>query len=376
MTTTTHPQVGSVNEHPLYVAFELGLRSWTVAMTSGLGVQPWVQTLAPGDWDGLERLLTKAKRRLALPAMAAVVSCYEAGRDGFWIHRALAQRGIANRVVDSASIEVDRRARRTKTDRIDACKLVIMLVRVCLGDRRAWRTVRVPTVAEEAARQVSRDRSGIVEDRTRVINQLRGWLATWGTTLPARRGAGWWTTVRAWDGTPLPAPVQTRLARASARLALIEGQIAELDAAQTAAVRQAPADSAVGRLRRLKGVGVTSISTLLEEGLLWRAFTNRRQVGGMLGFAPTRYDSGTLIRDGGISRAGNPRLQSTAIQLAWSWVRCQPASALTRWYQARFGVGRRARRIGIVAVARKLLIALWRCATTGVVPDGALVIAR
>ena len=376
MTATTHPQSSSVGEVAMYVAFELGTRSWTVAVTSGLGVEPWVQQLPAGDWAALDRILTKARARLSVPLAAPVVSCYEAGRDGFWIHRALVARGVRNQVIDSASIEVDRRARRTKTDRIDARKLVILLVRVCLGDRRACRTVRVPTVAAEAARQVSRDRSGLVEDRTRVINQMRGWLATWGAPWPARRQGAWWTTVRDWTGAAVPATVQDRLARASGRLALLEQQIAELEAIQQTAVRTAPAASAAGRLRRLKGVGVTGIATLLQEGLVWRAFTNRRQVGAMLGFTPTRYDSGTLHRDTGISGAGNPRLQCTTVQLAWSWLRCQPSSALARWYHARFGVGRRARRIGIVALARKLLIALWRCATAGVIPDGAIVLAR
>jgi len=376
MTATTHPQSSSVNEGPLYVALELGLRSWTVAMTPGLGLEPWVRTLAPGDWTAWDRLTTAARARFRLAPTAPVRSCYEAGRDGFWIHRALERLGVDNLVVDSASIEVNRRARRMKTDHIDACKLVVLLVRVALGDTKAWRTVRVPAVADEAARQVSRDRSDLVGDRTRVINQMRGWLATWGTTLPAKRDGAWWDGLRDWSGAPLPETVQQRLARAAARLALVDEQIAALNAEQAEAIEPAAADTPVGRLCRLKGVGVTSIATLIQEGLLWRDFANRRQVGAMLGFTPTRYDSGTVQRDTGISRAGSPRLQSTMVQLAWSWLRCQPESALARWYHARFGTGRRARRIGIVALARKLFIALWRCATTGVVPTGAQVKAE
>jgi transposase len=178
--------------------------------------------------------------------------------------------------------------------------------------------------------------------------------------------------VRDWQGAALPAEVQARLARAADRLQAIETQIAELDAHQAATIRNAAPESPARQLIRLKGVAVRGASVLLEEGLVWRAFRNRRQVGGLLGFAPVPYDSGDLHRDQGISRAGNARLQAVSIQLAWNWVRWQPQSRLTRWYQARFGNGRRARRIGIVALARKLLIALWRYVTVGLLPEGAL----
>jgi transposase len=370
--TATHTLPGSVSEPTLYVAFELGKQGWKLAMTSGFGIAPWVRTVPHGEWPGVMRVLAQGRARLGLPASAPVVSCYEAGRDGFWIHRALEARGIRNHVVDSASIEVNRRARRAKTDRIDALKLVQMLVRFCYGERKVWSEVRVPTVAEEAARHVSRERTALLQERTRMINQMRGWLATWGTTLPGRRGGAWWTTVRDWAGAALPAPLQARLARLSARLAVVATQIAELDAQQGAAVQTATPESALGQLVRLKGVAATSASILLDEGLVWRAFRNRRQVGGLLGFAPVPYDSGETERDQGISRAGNRRLQAISVQLAWQWVRWQPDSALTQWYRQRFGSGKRARRLGIVAVARKLVIALWRYATSGVVPAGAM----
>jgi transposase len=311
-----------------------------------------------------------------LPATARVVSCYEAGRDGFWIDRALGGLGVANRVIDSASIEVNRRARRTKTDRIDARKLVLLLIRVVLGDRTAWREVRVPTPAEEAARQVSRERSDLVAERTRLLNQMGSWLTAVGTKQPKRQGGAWWTTVRDWAGAVIAPELQDRLARAAARLAVVTEQIAELEAQQRRAVQRASAASAAPRLVQLKGVGVTSASTLLDEGLVWREFRNRRQVGGLLGFAPTCYASGDDQRETGISHAGNRRLQAVAIQLAWSWVRWQRQSALTRWFLTRFGATRRARRIGIVAVARKLVIALWRYATAGVLPDGAVLSPR
>jgi transposase len=371
MIATTRPEM-SVSEPTLYVAFELGKKDWKLAMTSGFGVAPWLRSVASGDWGGVERALAHGRARFGLPGAAPVVSCYEAGRDGFWIHRALQQRGIRNRVVDSASIEVNRRARRAKTDRLDALKLVMMLVRVCWGERRVWSEVRVPSVAAEAARQVSRERTALTKEQGRLTNQVKGWLATWGATLPRRRPSGWWTTVRDWAGAPLPIEVQARLARAEARRAVLEGQIAELTGHQRAAVTAAAPASALRQLVQLKGIATTGASVLLDEGLVWRAFRNRREIGGFLGFAPTPYDSGESAREQGISRAGNNRLQAISIELAWNWVRWQPASALTRWYQARFGTGKRARRIGIVAVARKLVIALWRYVTTGVVPAGAI----
>jgi transposase len=370
--TATPALSGSVREPTLYVAFELGKKEWKLAMTSGFGVAPVVRTVPSRDLRAVERVLRDGRRRFGLSAGARVMSGYEAGRDGFWIHRALTQLGVHNRVVDSASIEVNRRARRAKTDRLDALKLVRMLVRVCFGETRVWSEVRVPSVADEAARQVSRERTALTQDQTRLVNQMRGWLATWGAALPARRPAAWWTTVRDWAGGPLPAEVQARLARAEARLQAVDAQIAALDAQQRAAVAATAPTSAVRQLVQLKGVATTSASVLLEEGLVWRAFRNRRQIGGILGFAPTPYDSGESTREQGISRAGNARLQAVSIQLAWNWVRWQPQSALTQWYQANFGKGKRARRIGIVAVARKLVIALWRYVTSGVVPEGAM----
>jgi transposase len=370
MTATTRPEM-SVCEPSLFVAFELGKREWKLGMTSGFGVEPWVRTVASGDWAAVERVIGHGRARFRLSAEARVVSCYEAGRDGFWIHRALTQRGFTNSVVDSASIEVNRRARRAKTDRIDVVKLVRMLVRYCSGEQEVWRVVHVPPVAEEAARQVSRERTALTKEQTRLVNQVRGWLTTWGCELPRRRGAGWWTTVRDWAGAALPAEVQGRLARAEARLAVLEEQIAAIEAQQQAAVTTAVPTSALRQLVELKGVATTSASVLLDEGLVWRGFQNRREIGGLLGFTPTPYNSGKTEREQGISRAGNKRLQAISIQLAWNWVRWQPLSALTQWYRARAG-NKRARRIAIVAVARKLVIALWRYVTTGEIPAGAI----
>jgi transposase len=373
MTATTCPLVRSVSEPTLYVAFELSAKQWKLAMTSGFGMAPWLRTVPSGDLAAVARALRQGGARFSLAPSAAVVSCYEAGRDGFWIHRALTAQGLANRVVDSASIEVNRRARRAKTDRLDALKLVSMLVRVCQGERGVWQEVRVPTLAEEAARQVSRERTALTQEQTRLINQMRGWLATWGCALPARRADGWWTTVRDWSGASLPGTVQARIARAQARWETLETQIGVLDEQQAAATAVAPPESALARLVGVKGVATTSASILLDEGLVWRGFRNRREIGGVLGFAPTPYQSGERLQEQGISRAGNHRLQAISVQLAWQWVRWQPDSPITQWFRTRFAGGSgRLRRIGIVAVARRLIIALWRYATTGVVPTGAI----
>lgn len=373
MTAATRPEFRSVSEPTLYVAFELSAKQWKLAMTSGFGIEPSVRTVPAGDLRAVERAIRDGRRRFQLSANAAVVSCYEAGRDGFWIHRALTGLGATNRIVDSASIEVNRRARRAKTDRLDALKLVRMLVRVCSGERDVWREVRVPSVEVEAARQVSRERTALIQEHTRLINQIRSWVTTWGARVPRQRRPAWWTGVKDWAGAHLPEPVQARLAHAEARLALLETQITRLDTQQQAAVTAAPTESALARLVRIKGIAATSASVLLDEGLIWREFRNRREIGGLLGFAPVPFQSGDTAHEQGISRAGNKRLQTISIQLAWNWVRWQPASALTCWYRARFGRGKRLRRIGIVALARKLVIALWRYAVQGIIPTDALV---
>jgi transposase len=207
MIAPTRPET-SVSEPRLYVAFELGKKDWKLAMTSGFGVTPWLRTVASGNLSAVAQALQQGRRRFGLAAQAPVVSCYEAGRDGFWIHRALTHLGIANRVVDSASIEVNRRARRTKTDRLDALKLVPMLVRVCYGEPRVWREVWVPTVADEAARQVSRERTDLVQAQARVVNQMRGGWRRGGR--PCRRAAAVTGGPRCWTGRAQCSPVKCK----------------------------------------------------------------------------------------------------------------------------------------------------------------------
>lgn len=355
----------------LYVAIEVSAREWKLACSPGGGVAPRLRTLRGDARLTLPQELAAARRHFRLPATAAVVSCYEAGRDGFWIHRYLTALGVRNVVVDAASIEVTRRARQVKTDRLDAVRLLDLLVRAAAG-RAAWRVVRVPPEAAEDARHVIRERRTVRADRTRVRNRIRGLLATEGVRLPlradfvARLGAA-----RRWDGTPVGPGLQQRLRREWATLQAIEARLKVVE--PQPAPRSQPAPAAVAALQRLVGIGDAGAWTLGLEVLSWRTFRNRRDAGSFLGLTPTPYASGTQRREQGISKVGPPALRALLIQLAWQWRRFQPRSALAQWYEQRFaGGGPRARRIGIVALARKLWIALWRYVTQGVIPDGAV----
>lgn len=388
-TVTTRATQSSAAEPVLYLAFELAETTWKLAATVGLGQRPRLRTIPARDLDALEHELTRARARFGVPATAPVLSCYEAGREGFWVHRALAARGIANRVVDSASIEVNRRARRAKADRLDAEKLVLMLVRAAAGDERVWREVHVPSVAEEDARQLPRELDAVTRSRTAVLNRIQGLLATQGRTLkltgdvPAAVRA-----LRGWDGAPLPPALVARLEREWAEVAHLSERVRALKAARRAEVRPgravrgagptAPAavDRARGQMQQLVtvcGIGEAIACVVVREAFGWRTFRNGREVGALAGLTPTPYQSGTSVREQGISKAGNRYLRHTAVELAWCWLRYQPQSALSRWYGARFAGGSPGvRRVGIVALARKLLIALWRYLETGAVPEGAV----
>jgi transposase len=357
----------------LYVALELSQKTWKVACTTGAGQRPRLRTLRAEAWGTVPTELARAKAHFGLPAGTAVVSCYEAGRDGFWVHRYLTTLGVANLVVDSASIEVSRRGRRAKTDRLDAVRLLTLLLRHA-GGEPTWRVVRVPSEVAEDRRHTERERQAASADRTAVRNRIRGLLAVHGVALPLTRGfLDRLGAVRRWDGTPVPPGLQARLTREWAQLQAIEARLGTLAAIHATARAALPATAAVQRLRQLRGLADRSAWTLDLEGLGWRQFRNRREVGSFLGLTPTPYASGTLRHEQGISKVGPPRLRALLVQLAWRWRRSQPLSALTQWYEQRFASGGpRARRIGIVALARKLWIALWRYATQGVLPAGAL----
>ena len=304
------------------------------------------------------------------------MSCYEAGREGFWLHRWLVAHAVNNQVIDSSSIEVNRRARRAKRDRLDLGGLLSLLARDQQGDRR-WRVVRVPSVDEEDARQLHRTRETVQQDRNRLINRLKGLMTTQGLTLPV--DATFPTqleTAQLWDGRPIPPGLKARLHRAWAQLEFLNRTLEELDAERGAltADPQTTMGRYVGALPTLRGIGPVGTWTLTTEIFGWRQIKNRRQLGALVGLVPAPYQSGESAHDQGITRAGNKHVRRLMVQLAWSWVRYQPDSALTAWYQGKFGRGsRRLRRIGIVALARKLLIALWHYVEHGEIPEGAIV---
>jgi transposase len=372
MTTATTRQPESTARPILMMAFELAEAHWKLGFTTGTA-QPARRRQVPArDVERLEREITAAKRRFGLAEDIPVTSCYEAGREGFWLHRWLEAHGVRNLVVDSSSIEVNRRARRTKTDRVDLDGLLRLLARYLAGERHAWSVVHVPSVTAEDARHLERELETVKQDRTRIVNRIRGLLATQGVrlpvtaTLPEKLGS-----VRLWNGEPLPAGLHARLRREWQQLQRLQTRITALVAGRRAQLRT---DRVAQPLVTLRGIGESGAAVLTSEFFGWRQFRNPRQVGALSGLTPTPYRSGGLIREQGIGKAGNRRVRAVMIQLGWAWLRFQPQSALARWYQQRFGEGgARLRRIGIVALARKLLIALWRYIEAGVLPEGAVV---
>jgi transposase len=360
----------------LYLAFELGNTEWTLAMTTRIDQAPLMHTMPARALKMLEVEIARAKAHFGLPATAPVCSCYEAGRDGFWLHRYLVSRGITNRIVDSSSIEVNRRRRRTKTDRLDAGKLVTMLIRAEGGERKVWSVVNVPTPAEEDRRQVHRELLFARRDRGRHTNRIKGLLAGQGVPLAKIQDlpthlAG----ARRWDGTPLPPLLCARLEREWDTVREYTTRIRALKHERRALLRLTddPAIAQVRQLNQLRGIGIDSAWLYVMEFFAWRHFRNRRQVGGLAGLTDTHYQSGDLAHEQGISKAGNRWVRALAINTAWAWLRFQPKSQLARWYQKKFGKGNsRIRKIGIVALARKLLIAFWRYLDQGLLPEGAV----
>lgn len=361
----------------LHVALELSSDRWHVVSAPALGVPARVGVVPAGDRVALRTELARAAQRFGLPADAPVVSCYEAGRDGFWLHRWLTTLGVDNTIIDPSSIQVERRARRAKSDRLDGGRMLGLLLRACGGDRQGWRPVRVPSVREEDRRQVHRELSTLKRERTRLTNRIKGLLATQGVRMLGR-GAFLPPVedLRGWDGQPLPPDLQTRLQREWARWLLLSEHIRMAETTRDGAVRRGtePALVLARHLEQLRGVGPTSAWVLSMEFFSWRQLRTRREVAALAGLTPTPFRSGQVAHEQGISKAGNRHIRAVAIELAWSWLRFQPTSALSVWYEQRFAhAGGRLRRIGIVALARRLLIALWRYGETGLVPEGAVV---
>lgn len=360
----------------LFVALELGWTRWRLAFGSAMGQKVWQITISAREVVALTEAIGKAKQRLGLPCDCPVFSCYEAGRDGFWLHRLLRQMGVKNLVVDSSSIEVNRRARRAKTDRLDAEKLLSMLLRYFAGEKKLWSVVHVPTPEQEDGRHLQRQIQTLKKERTRQINRIRGLLASQGVAVRlSRRGLlDSLDSIRIWDGSPLPAGLRRRVEMEVARHSFVHRQLLDLESERDERIRQSQDRAAeiARRLMRLRGIAEVGAETYGRE-FSWRGFRNRRQVGSLIGLTPTPHQSGDSSRERGISRAGNRHMRGIAIDLAWLWLRQQPQSELTLWYNRRFASGGpRLRKIGIVALARKLVIALWRYADFGEIPKGAL----
>lgn len=359
----------------LYLALELSQAEWKLGFTIGLGQAPRLRILQARNVDGLKREIELAKKRFGLPKDGAVLSCYEAGRDGFWLHRYLEASGVNNLVVDSASIEVNRRFRRAKTDRLDVGKLLNMLVRYHQGEQKVWSVVHVPGVGEEDQRQLHRELMALKREQTHHVNRIKGLLASQGIVLEVKTEfVEELERVKLWDGSSIAPGLHTLLVREHERLLLVREQIHQVDVTRREALRTSkdPAIEQVQRLLQLKGIGINSAWIYVMEFFAWRAFHNRRELGSLAGLAPTPYTSGESARERGISKAGNRPVRAMAIEIAWSWLRNQPNSQLSRWYRKRFAKGgSRVRRIGIVALARKLLIALWRYVEYGLLPEGA-----
>jgi transposase len=390
----------TVKEHvTLNASVELGSTGWLVTSRASNQEKMQRTRLAQNDWQGLTTLL----RRQQKAGQASRVVCgYEAGREGFWPYRALQEAGIEACVLDPASIAVNQRGRRTKTDRTDGIVELEALEALGHGRLTAARVVVVPTEDQEDARQPGRTRGRLVKDRTALIAYIKSALARVGADLPAANQSGWLeqlAATRQWNGQPLARNLVRDIELAHERLMLVCRQIEGLEADQRAALmsceqcgkrrqlksRQAaqawqaranPAERAVAQqaeqLYRLRGIGPV-ISLSLAGEVYWRNFVNRRQVGGYLGLGGTEHSSGAQRREQGISKAGNRRARFVLVEAAWLWIEHQPDSALTQWFKERApkGAPSRQRRIAIVALARKLAVALWHYLHDGVVPAGA-----
>lgn len=376
MQTTATQSQAYREEEVLYVALELSNARWKMGSAIGHGQKVREQTIRSGDLVSLHDELSRAKRRFGLSGAARVVSCYEAGRDGFWLHRHLEGAGIDNLIVDPASVKVTRRRRRAKTDRLDVRTLLGELIRWSGSERNVWSVVRVPSAEQEDERQLHRELEVLKRERIRHTNRMTSLLITQGVRLKvSQHFLVQLSEVRLWDNSSLAAGLVARLEREYARWEVTCEQIEELEKLRREQLREpaTASEQVASRLYRLRGIGENYAWLAAMEAFGWRRFQNRRQVGAMAGLTPTPFASGELQRDQGIGKDGNRRLRAATVEIAWGWLRYQPESQLSHWFQQRYGPGSsRSRRVGIVALARKLLIALWRYLQTGVPPAGAV----
>lgn len=366
------------NDEVLAVSLELASKSWKVGLDDGKRKSPAVHGVdhaePEGRLDEAMAVIEKAKKKWGLAPGVRVVVVYEAGQDGFWIQRALSERGYEALVVDAASIPVERKSRRAKTDRLDAVRLVVTLRAWLRGERDRMKVVRVPAVEAEGQRHLVRDRGTLQKEIGQHRDRMRKLLGTvgcWGSIEGDLKGRLERGEVTGYNGNALPAWLQERLVRECVRLKLVEEQLAQLDKTLPGQLPEAVRQRMV-QLMQLKAVGRVGAQRLMLE-LFWRQFNNRREVGSCVGLVPQPYDSGESRVDQGISKAGNRRVRALLIEMAWMWLRWQPHSELAHWFAQRTrgtGSNKRSKRMAIVAVARRLVILLWRYLKDGVLPQG------
>ena len=362
-------------EDRLYLAFELSKKTWKLGFSDGRSMRARVRSVEARGLQAVAEEIREAKRHFGLAESVATVSCYEAGREGFWIHRELTERGIDNTIVDSASIDVQRR-KRAKTDRLDAESLVRKLVRYHRGERDVWSGIRVPSVEAEDDRQLHREIGILQQEQRQHRTRIQSLLFTQGldvkVTPKLMRNLD---QLQCWNGTPLPPDLRERIRREYARCEVVGKDLLAVRKLQQARLKQpeTPSLEKVRLLQQLCSIAMGSSWVFVMELFGWRKFSNRRELAGSLGLVPVPYQSGNTAHDQGISRAGNRRVRAMAVEIAWAWLRYQPKSELSQWYERRFGSGgKRMRRIGIVAMARRLMIDLWRYLEQGILPAGAV----
>jgi transposase len=380
-TVTTPPATTHDEAVRCLLAIELSKKSWVVAVNTPLANKISRHTVPGCDWKGLLELIKRLGTRIGseLGRPVEVISCYEAGYDGFWLHRLLEAHGVRNYVIDPASLQVDRRKRRAKTDRIDAERLLRSLLAYLRGEPKVWSVVRVPSIEEEDARRLHRERDRLIDERNQHANRIKGLCAIHGIyhydpLRPDRLNR--LDCLRTVHGQALPPALKAELKRELQRLDLVLEAIATVEAERNAILTDPkPAHRNAHQIRelnKLRAIG-PEFATVLVGEVFYRSFNNRRQVGSYVGFPPSPFNSGNSAREQGISKAGNSKARKTMIELTWTWLRYQPDSALSIWFRKRVGdMKGRIRRITIVAMARKLLVALWRYLETGVIPQGAV----
>lgn len=376
------PETGSGH---LYVAIELSRAKWLVALYADGDAKPRVHEIAGGDACGLLRLIEERRKSIQRKSGAEVqaISCFEAGYDGFWLHRFLSAHGVRSHVLDGASLLIDCRAKHVKTDGIDVRRLLRAIISYTAGDLESCRIVSVPTAEQEDARRTCRERQRLVSERTGHINRIKALLTSQGVRVSSVKDGRWMKRLddmRTGDGRPLPSKLIAELTREWHRLVLVKQQLREVEAVRDDVVYGRETEPSVDgekirKLVKLRGIG-PEFATLLTREVFFRTFRNRRSVAKYFGLTPAPYSSGDSHHDQGIDKSGNPRARAAALEAAWMWLRHQPASALAKWYtkQTR-DASSRTRRINIIALARKLMIAVWRYLTQGLVPEGAVVSA-